>query len=126
MNADAVERIYEAIRNFPTDAETTINGVFHGEGSEMLQESITLLMPVSDKKKGTHAKYSQSLRSTTGNLFVIIRAKKNRQYLYFPDDGTNTYRHVGNQQFFRRGAEAVQDEIIDMTVGRLVQRFEEL
>ena len=61
--------------------------------------------------------------NTGEELAVTIKTKPKYDYLYFPDDGSNTRRHVGNQQFMRRGAEKSRDRIIDICVGRLAQEF---
>jgi hypothetical protein len=82
-------------------------------------------MPVSDKTKGIHAVDAKSLRHTDGNLSTTVRSAQKYQYLYFPDDGTNTRRHVGNQQFFLRGAEDAAGEIVDVCIEKLTKSFEE-
>lgn len=48
-----------------------------------------------------------------------------RDYLYFPDDGTNTEHHAGNQQFMFRGATDSQDRIVNEVIDELVKRLEE-
>ena len=127
MDVEAFERLQNAMENFEGDVENVINNVLHNEASPILQESIRRLMPVSGKrwrgKKGP-AKSSNSLTDEKENLSVTVKSSKAYQYLYFPDDGTNTRRHVGNQQFFKKGAELKQDEIIDRCVNRLVNSFE--
>jgi hypothetical protein len=52
-----------------------------------------------------------------------VHSAKKYQYLYFPDDGTNTTRHVGNQQFFRRGAEDASGEIVDACTEKLTKKL---
>lgn len=127
IDTDQFERLQNAIKNYPNNAEEAINEVFHGEGAEMIQEGIRRLMPVSGKNwrgKAPAAKNSNSMMNEKGNLFVEVKSAKRWNYLYFPDDGSNTKRHAGNQQFFFRGAESKQDEIIDRCVARLVSEFE--
>lgn len=127
MDAREMERLQNAIKNFPGDAEETINSVLHNEGSELIQERITLLMPVSGKYwagKPAPAKIGKSLRKETGNLSVTTKSTTKYNYLYFPDDGSNTRNHVGNQQFFYRGAESAESEIADRCITRLTKNFE--
>ena len=123
------ERLQKAINGYSGIAEKAINEVFHNEGSQMLQKEILHLMPKSNVKewkgKLPHAKDSKSLADEKGNLSITIKTSKKYQYLYFPDDGTNTRRHVGEQGFFRRGGEAKQAEIIDLCINRLVNGFEQ-
>ena len=84
-------------------------------------------MPVSGREwkgKKTAAKSAKSLTDLKGNLFVWVKTTNNYHYLYFPDDGTNTRRHVGNQQFFLKGAESQQETIVDLCIKKLVDSFE--
>ena len=121
------ERLQTAMKEFQGDTEETINDVLHNEASPLIQESIKNLIPESRrtwKGKGGPAKTSKSLIDEKGNLAITVKTTKKYQYLYFPDDGSNTQRHAGNKQFFKRGAEAKQSEIVDRCVGRLVNNFE--
>lgn len=120
-----VDNLVGAMKNYPGNAEEAINDVLHSEEvARLAQNSIKRLMPKSDKKKGKHAKDSNSLRNTNENLATTVRTSKAFQYLYFPDDGRTTRRHIGNQRFFARGGEAVQNEIIDRCIEKLTQTFE--
>lgn len=128
INVQEFERLERALRSFPGNAEETINAVLHNEGGLLIQEAIQPLIPQSGKTwkgKRAPARVGNSLRSTNENLAVWVRSTKSYQYLYFPDDGSSTRRHVGNQQFFLRGAESVKSEVIDRCVGRLIQTFEQ-
>lgn len=127
VDATEFERLQNAIKNFPGDAEAVINEVLHGEGSQLIQDSIRNLMPVSGREwkgKKPAAKSAKSLTDLKGNLFVEVITTKNYQYLYFPDDGTNTKKHAGNQQFFLKGAESRQEAIIDLCINKLITAFE--
>lgn len=125
LSASEFDRVLKAIEQFPGNAEKAINDVLHGPGAELIQERIRKYTPVSDKKKGPHAADSASLTSIGSNLAVTVKSTKKFNYLYFPDDGTNTRRHVGNQQFFLRGAEDASGEIVDSITEKLTQSFEE-
>lgn len=127
LDLQEFERLERAIRSFPGNAEEAINAVLHSEGGQLIQDAIQPLIPQSGKSwrgKKAPARTGHSLRSTNENLAVWVRSTKSYQYLYFPDDGTNTRRHVGDQQFFLRGALSVKGEVIDRCVGRLIQTFE--
>lgn len=128
LNISGIDRLQEAIQGYEGDAEKIINEVLHGEGGELIQEGIFRLMPISNREwngKKPHARNAKSLRSDPSNLAVTTRTTKQYQYLYFPDDGSNTRNHVGNQQFFLRGAEAKQEEIIDLCIPKLIDGFED-
>lgn len=122
-----VDKLQEAMKGYQGNVETTINDVLHNQGGELIQESIRQIIPVSGKTwngKAPAAKSSKSLRSVNANLAVTVTTQKKYQYLYFPDDGTNTRRHAGNQRFFERGGEAVKDEIIERCISKLINNFE--
>lgn len=127
IDATEFDRLQNAIKNFPGDAETIINEVLHNEGSQLIQDAIRNLMPVSGREwagKKTAAKSANSLTDMKGNLFVWVKTTSNYNYLYFPDDGTNTKKHAGNQQFFLKGAESQQEEIVDLCINKLINSFE--
>ena len=127
IDVTALDALQKAMREYQGEVEPTINAVLHGEAGERIQNSVRNLIPVSgitwNGKKGA-AKNSASLKSVNENLAVTVTTTKNYQYLYFPDDGTNTRRHVGNQRFFEKGGEAVKDEIINLCIGKLTNKFE--
>ena len=128
MNAGDFERLQKAIEDFPGNSEKAINEVLHGEGGELIQESIRRLIPVSGKTwrgKASPAKSGKSLMLVPGNLSVTTKSTKKYHYLYFPDDGANTRRHAGNQQFFKKGAETVEREVADRCIDNIINKFNE-
>lgn len=128
MDTAEVERLFNAVQNFPGNAEKAINDVFHNDAPPLVSEEIKRLMPTSGKRwkgKPAPAKTAKSLtEDTEPNLAFIVKTTGKYHYLYFPDDGTNTRRHVGNQQFFKKGGENKQTEIVDRCIERLVTDFE--
>lgn len=127
MDTGEFERLTKAIQNFPGNAEKSINDVFHNEGSTLIQDAVRRLMPVSGRNwagKSPPAKTANSLTDEKGNLSITVKSTGKYHYLYFPDDGTNTRRHVGNQQFFNQGGESQQTEIVDRCISRMVTDFE--
>lgn len=122
-----VEKLQSAMESYQGNVEETINDVLHNQGGALIQESIQRLIPVSGKSwkgKAPAAKTSNSLQSINTNLAVTVTTTKKYQYLYFPDDGASTRRHVGNKRFFEKGGEAVKDEIIERCISRLTNNFE--
>lgn len=124
INFSEVERLQQVLEEYKGDAEKAINDVLHNEAGDMAQEAIYRLMPRSNKSKGRHAKDSKSLRNVFGNLSVTVTTAKKFQYLYFPDDGSSTRRHAGNQRFFERGGNAVADDIVERCITKLIKNFE--
>lgn len=127
MDTKEVERLFNVVKNFPSVAEQSINDVFHNDAPPMVEEKIRLLMPMSGRTwagKAPPARTAKSLTKETGNLSFAVKTKGEYHYLYFPDDGSNTRNHVGNQQFFHRGGEMTQTEIVDLCITRMVNDFE--
>ena len=56
-------------------------------------------------------------------LSVTIKTVNAYNYLYFPDDGSNTKKHAGNQQFMASGAENASDRIMELCIGHLTEEF---
>lgn len=128
FEAKEYDRLLKALEDYQGDAEDAINDVLHNEAGDLAQEAIRKLIPVSNRHwsgKRRAAKKAKSLRNINGNLSVTVTTTKNYQYLYFPDDGTSTQRHAGNKQFFAKGGENVQDEIIERCINKLVTKIEE-
>ena len=126
INALELGYIQNALLNEVQGAGDIINDILHNEAGPLIQEAIQPLIPVSGKHwkgKKSPARTSASLRSTNEPLAVTVRSAKSYQYLYFPDDGSNTRRHAGNQQFFKRGAEMVEDQIISRCLGALIDNL---
>lgn len=127
MDTKEIERLHNAIRNFPGNAEETINDVFHNDAPPIVADAIRRLIPVSGRTwsgKPPAAKGAKSLTDETANLAFTVKTTTKYNYLYFPDDGSNTRRHVGNQQFFQRGGESKQTEIVDRCITRITKNFE--
>jgi len=130
MDKKELDRLHNAIKNFPDVAEESINSVLYTEAPPIITDAIKLLMPVSGavwKGKKKAAKHGNSIKERSGerrNLSVVVGTVSDYHYLYFPDDGTNTYRHAGNQRFFERGGKASSQEIVDRCVSRIVDDFE--
>ena len=127
VNFSEVDRLMQAMQEYSGNVEEAINDVFHNEAGDLAQESIRRLMPASGKRwrgKAPAAKKAKSMQNVNENLAVTVKNAKKYGYLYFPDDGTNTRRHIGNQRFFERGGEAVQSEIIERCINKLITNFE--
>ncbi len=128
LNSQDFERLEEAMKSFQGNTEETINDVLHNEGGQLIHDEIKRLMPMSGKRwkgKKAPAKTSNSLLIVGGNLSVTVTTKKAYQYLYFPDDGSNTRRHAGNQQFFSNSGENQKEEILNRCINRLVSGFDD-
>lgn len=126
LNAESIANLEKAMIEYQGDTEKTINDVLHNDASQLIQDAVKRLIPESKKTwngKKAAAASGKSLTDVKENLSVTVKTTKPYQYLYFPDDGTNTRRHVGNQQFFKRGGESQIDEITKRCITRLTENF---
>lgn len=114
----------EAMQNYSDYAGEVVNEVLWDEGGALIAESIQRLLPESGRHwrgKKQAAKQAAPFTQTNEPLAVTVRSKSAYNYLYFPDDGSTTRKHAGNQQFMLRGAEEKQDEIINLCIVRLTK-----
>lgn len=134
INSDSVDALYSAMKRYGAGASKKVTEYLHGKGYEVLSSSIQKAIPVSDdlskhgkKQPKGHARNLQALgdRDKGSNLSVIIGTKSRWNYLYFPDDGSNTVHHAGNQQFFKAGVERKETEVINDLLDILSFRMEE-
>ena len=108
-----------------------VDKVLHGEGADAIKRAIPgYIHPSNRKWKGKTPSIAgnpdagKRLSQDDHDLGVTIAARGKLGYLYFPDDGSNTDNHAGNQQFMRRGAESQMGDILDRCVGALIDSFE--
>lgn len=134
LSAESMEKLATAIKAYGPDAEKKITEYLHGKGYDVLSSGVQNAIPVSDslKKHGkkqpkSHARDKQALKDKDKgtNLSVIIGSIPSRNYLYFPDDGSNTIHHAGNQQFFKAGVEKKEAEVINELLDILSFKMEE-
>lgn len=119
------------MQNYSGLAGREVDDVLHNEGGKLINDEIMRLLPASGRKwsgKKPAAKSTQPFTQLDGTLSVTIATKSAYNYLYFPDDGTNTKRHIGYKgkprEFMMKGAENKTGEIIDRCINRLIQRWE--
>ncbi len=118
LEYDDLKAFEEAVKAYPGNAEKKINKYLHGKGYSIFEKAIKNAMPVSGrtwKGKKNAAKTSNSIedKNKDDNLSVTLHPPTRYNYLYFPNDGTNTERHIGNQRFFERGVEQESNQAIN-------------
>lgn len=127
MDATPLAAMHDAIRAFPGDAESAINSVMHGEAGPMIYRRINpLINPSGRTFKGHRASAKASdwpSYDVSENLAVTVKAQGSFGYLYFPDDGSDTRRHAGGQEFFRRGGEQAAQEVVDACLGAISREW---
>ena len=127
MDYSEIDSLTTAMQQYGEGALREINDVLHGEGGAKIKEAIQLLIPASGrtwKGKKAPASVANSLQQVNNEqLAVTIKSRSAYNYLYFPDDGSNTLHHAGGQHFMQQGAEDTADQIIEMCVGKLTEGF---
>lgn len=121
--------LISSIENFEQATEKTesiINNIIHNSGADLIKSNIYPLIHNSGREwkgKPKHAKEAKSLTDVKENLGLITKSKKTYSYLWFADDGSNTERHQGNQQFMLKGVEKSIDEISNKIIQRIIQEI---
>lgn len=129
LSDENIERLQTTIKQYQQEAEVKINQYLHGKGYDMFEKAIHNAIPESGRRwngKKTAARKANSLQdeNVSDNLSVTIKARKNYRYLYFPDDGSNTLHHCGNQRFFEKGVESNEEQAVNDMV-ELLTRLED-
>lgn len=122
MDAADLDRLHQAAQQYADNAEMAINEVLHEEGGKLIMDNIMPKLPRSGrtwKGKAAPAASTQPFTQEAGNLSVTVKTKKKYHYLYFPDDGSNTVHHAGNQQFMLGGGETAAPDIIERCIEKL-------
>ena len=117
-------RLQKEIEAYPGYAGTVIDEVLMTSGAEQIIEDILPLVPVSGRTwrgKKQPAKMAEPFQGKRITMGVEINAKNAYHYLYFPNDGTNTINHAGEQYFMERGLEAAAPKVIDMCIDKLTE-----
>lgn len=127
---DGFDEVSKLLNEYPGKAHKIITDVIHNEGAEEIKRDISHLLPSSGrhwKGKGASAKAVMPGKFSQKNepASITISAKRKYKYLYFPDDGSNTRRHAGNQHFMLHGAENATSKVIKLCIGKLSDGFNE-
>jgi hypothetical protein len=126
LDATEVDSLEKIMDEYEIEGIKIINDVLHDEGAKVIQNKIRALIPSSGRqwrKKRTPAKTAQPFKQTNGELSVTTGTETRYNYLYFPNDGSNTKRHKGDKRFFEEGNEAATDDIVSICLGRLEQNL---
>lgn len=131
MDARAITELENKISEFGAGAGQIIDATLKNEGAEIIIGDILPLIHPSGrtwrgkKPSSTVAKNALGVRPSSPMLSVTIGSTGNYNYLYFPDDGSNTKNHYGNQQFMIRGGEAATGDVLQRCVANLLQNLNE-
>lgn len=130
IDISGVEELQSKIEQYGEGTGQIIQEYLRDDGFKKIASHIPDLIHASGRRwKGkaasaATASYSSVFQGSVSGTELTVKSKSKYGYLYFPDDGSNTIRHAGNQQFALRGAEESTDDIISDVVQRLVAAFE--
>ena len=126
MDDKETQKLIENIQRTGARAEQIISRVMQSYAGSRIIKKITPMLPESGRKwrgKRKAARQAQPLRTENKDLSVIVRSKSPYHYLYFPDDGSNTVHHHGDQRFMYRGAEAAVPDIIEQCITEITEEI---
>lgn len=124
---DNFDELQNTIMQYQDVAEKSIGEVLKGDGANTIMDEIKINIHPSGRKwkgKPRSSKLSKSLqidKKETTDLELVIRTPSKYGYLYFPDDGTNTEHHAGEQYFMLRGAETKASTVLQMCVENIIK-----
>lgn len=127
LEDDDFESLLSAMAEYGEGAVDIVSAVVHDAGDDIYREIDPLIHPSGRTFSGhtSGAQGTQWQRIETGEpLAVTVRTVTSRNYLYFPDDGSSTKRHYGDQQFMWRGADAAAPSILERGIDALAGEFE--
>lgn len=123
LNAEDIQTLQDAMEGAGDQAGRVIDRYLHDTGGGEIEQRITDRLPVSGRRwkgKRSGAKQSKPFRQQFSPLAVTTTTQTNYNYLYFPDDGSNTVRHYGGQHFMLHGAEDARESIVDGIMEQLM------
>lgn len=126
LEAAEFEKLAALIKEFPDNAVNAINEILWSEGGQLINDAIMELLPSSGRSwsgKPAAARNAAPFTQKNERLGVTVHTQGAYNYLYFPDDGSTTLRHAGNQQFMFRGAESEQGNIIDLCIANILHEL---
>lgn len=124
LEAGDLEALSGALASAGDRSGRVVDRFLKESGGAEIQRRIVDRLPVSGrhwKGKPPGARQARPFRQQFAPLAVTISTQPAYRYLYFPDDGGNTRRHRGNQQFMLRGAEAAKPAILEGILGALTE-----
>lgn len=131
LDTQQFDTLQRAMQLYPSTAGREVDDVLHNEGGKLINDEIMRLLPESGrswKGKRTAAKRAQPFTQVNDSLSVTVKTKSAYNYLYFPDDGTNTKNHIGYRgrprEFMYKGAENQTARIMELCIDRLIQKWE--
>lgn len=127
LDYSEIEALQQVLENFGENGPKVVNTVLHSSAIPIIENNIQMLLPSSGRSwvgKKAAASSTNPFRNDTSELLAVtVRSKTQYNYLYFPDDGSNTEHHKGNQHFMQRGADNSVNRIAQLCTARLLENL---
>ncbi len=117
-----LDELQELIVNYAGNAGPVIDKVLYEQGGDIIIDNIKPLIHPSGRSwrgKKKSAVLAEPFRKEGITMGVVVKTTTAYNYLYFPDDGSNTVNHRGQQNFSGRGLEQSVDTLIDLCIDAL-------
>lgn len=126
---DGITQIQERMQRFGKGAGQVIQGVYEDFAAKDIKQNVLPLVRSSGRTFKGHRQSAKAagpekvFRHNINQLSLVVRTNTKFGYLYFPDDGTNTKRHAGRQNFMGRGLERSTNDIVERCLAALADEF---
>ena len=124
ISSEDIDRLQQAIMNYGNEAEQTINETLNNEAKQVFTNSITNLIPVSNRNK-QHARNANPVKGEQKeNLSLYLHTPGKWHYLYFPDEAAGSkFAGKAPYDFMTKGVEAESDNVINKILDKLQNNF---
>lgn len=126
---DGVEQLGERIAEFGAGAGQIIQGVYEDFGAKEIKQNILPLVHASGRTFKGHRQGAKGagpekvFTHIVKDLSLVVRTNRPFGYLYFPDDGSTSRKHAGQQHFMQRGLDMSTQTIIERCIAALTEEF---
>lgn len=124
ISSNDIDRLQQSIIDYGNNAEQVINETLTGEAKQAFSESITNLIPVSNRNK-QHARNAKPVKGEQrDNLSLYLHTPGKYHYLYFPDEAAGCkFAGKAPADFMVKGVEAESGNVINMILDKLQNNF---
>lgn len=126
---DGVQELAAEITAFGAGAGQRIQGVLNDFAAAEIKGNILPLVHSSGRVFSGHRQGAKAagpervFTHSVKDMTLIVRTSARFGYLYFPDDGSTTRRHAGQQHFMDRGLQRSVKTITDRCLAALTDDF---
>ncbi|WP_303136291.1 hypothetical protein [uncultured Eubacterium sp.] len=124
---DNLQVLENKITQLKEKGEEIVNETLWNEGGKLIGDNAKGLIHPSGRRwkgKATASTSTEPFTQRKSNLAITVVTKNKYHYLYFPDDGSNTKKHAGEQHFMLRGLNNSSGEITQRCLAKLTAEIE--